>query len=81
MILQLDVETHGTLDDVHSFLVVNPKGTALVPQRKQAYAPLERVLRRSAYWRLNRPDKGLLRRYLERTSGLSPAQLAGAYPG
>ena len=73
--MQLDLETHTSLDDVRRFLAGNPEGTALVPQRKQAYAHLERVLRRFAYWRLNKPDKGLLRRYLERTTGLSPAQL------
>jgi len=75
MILQLDLETHKTLDDVRRFLAGNPAGTALVPQRQQAYTHLERVLRRFSYWRLNKPDKGLLRRYLERTTGLSPAQL------
>ena len=75
MILQLDLETHKTLDDVRAFLEGNPEGSTLAPSQEQAYSHLERVLRRFAYWRLGKPAKGLLRRYLERTTGLSPAQL------
>lgn len=74
MILQLDLETHKTLDDMRAFLAGTPKGATLAPSQEQAYAHLERVLRRFAYWRLSKPDKGSLRRYLERTTGLSSAQ-------
>ena len=75
MILQLDLETHKTLGDVRAFLEGNPEGSTLAPSQEQAYSHLERVLRRFAYWRLGKPAKGLLRRDLERTTGLSPAQL------
>ena len=75
MILQLDLETHKTLDDVRAFLAGTPKAATLAPSQEQAYGHLEAVLRRFAYWRLGKPDKGLLRRYLERTTGLSSAQL------
>ena len=74
--MHLDLETHSTLDDVRGFLAGNPEGTALVPERKQAYAQIGRVLRRFSYWRLGKADKGLLRCYLARTTGLSRAQLA-----
>ena len=75
MILQLDLETHKTLDDARGFLAGNAEGTALVPDCQRAYAHLERVLRRFGYWYLAKPDKGLFRCYLERTTGLSRAQL------
>ncbi len=74
--MHLDLEAHSSLDDVRAFLAGNPEGTALVPERKQAYAHIGRVLRRFSYWRLGKPDKGLLRSYLARTTGLSRAQLA-----
>ena len=45
------------------------------PDRKQAYAHIGRVLRRFAYWKLVKADKGLLRGYLECTTGLSQSQL------
>ena len=38
-------------------------------------AHIGKVLRRFSYWKLGRADKGLVRRYLERTTGLSRAQL------
>lgn len=75
MILQLDLKTHKTLDDVRAFLAGTSKAATLTPSQEQAYGHLEGVLRRFAYWRLGKPDKGLLRRYLERTTGLSSAQL------
>ena len=75
MIVQLDLETHKTLDDVREFLAGTAQAATLAPSQKQAYAHLERVLRRFGYWRLGKPDKGLLRRYLDRSTGLSPAQL------
>jgi hypothetical protein len=46
-----------------------------VPYRKQAYEHIERVLRQYSYRRLGKSDKGLVKRYLERTTGLSRAQL------
>ena len=76
MILQLDLETHSTLDDLRAFLAGNPAGAALVPERKQAYAQIGRVMRRFSYWQLGKADKGLVRCYLGRTTGLSRAQLA-----
>ena len=76
MILHLDLETHRTLDDVRRFLEADPAESALLPGRSEAYEHLARVMRRFSYWRLGKPDKGLLRRYLQVTTGLSRAQLA-----
>ena len=73
--MQLDLETHKSLDDVRQFLASTPPGAALALERKQAYEHLSRVLRRFAYWQLGKADKGLLRGYLERTTGLSQSQL------
>ena len=74
--MHLDLETHSSLDALRGFLAGNAEETVQVPERKQAYAHLGRVLRRFSYWRLKRADKGLVRRYLARTTGLSRAQLA-----
>ena len=47
----------------------------VISERNQVYAHIGRVLRRFSIWRLGKPDKGLLRHDLERTTGLSRAQL------
>ena len=44
--MQLDLDTHLSLDAVRQFLDSTPLGAALVPDRKQAYAHIGRVLRR-----------------------------------
>ena len=75
MVLHLDLETHKTREDLLGFLEGNAEGTVLVPDRKEAYEHIARVLRRFSYWRLGKPDKGLLLRYLRRRTGLSRAQL------
>ena len=54
-------ETHKTVDDVRAFPAGTPKAATLAPSQEQAYAHLEQVLRRFAYWRLGKPDTGLLR--------------------
>ncbi len=62
--MQLDLETHKSLDDVRQFLASTPPGATLALERKQAYEHLSRVLRRFAYWKLGKADRGLLRSYL-----------------
>ena len=74
--MHLDLETHSSLDDLRGFVAGNADETVLVPERKRAYAQIGRVLRRFSYGRLERADKGLVRSYLVRTTGLSRAQLA-----
>ena len=74
--MHIELETHTRLEDLRSFLAGNAEGAVLVPDRKQAYEHIARVLRRFSYWKLGKADKGLLRRYLAHTTGLSRAQLA-----
>ena len=44
-----------TQDDILGFLKGNAEGTVLVPDRKEAYEHVARVLRRFSYWRLGKP--------------------------
>ena len=73
--MQLDLESHKSLEDLRGFLAGSRDESVLVPGRKAAYAQIGKVLRRFSYWKLGRADKGLVRRYLQRTTGLSRAQL------
>lgn len=73
--MQLDLESHKGLEDLRGFLAGSRDESVLVPGRKAAYAHIGKVLRRFSYWKLGRADKGLVRRYLQRTTGLSRAQL------
>ncbi len=75
MILHLDLEAHASLADVRGFVAGNHDGSVQMPERKQAYAHIGQIPRRFSYWRLGRPDKGLLQRYPARTTGFSRAQL------
>jgi len=75
MVLHLDLETHTSLKQIRGFLTGNSEGAALVPERKQSYAHIGRVLQWFSCSRLGKPDQGLLRRYLVRTTGLLRAQL------
>ena len=75
MVLHLDLDTHRTREDILGFLEGTAEGSVLIPDREEAYEHIGRVLRRFSYWRLGKPDKGLVKRYLERTTGLSRAQL------
>ncbi len=76
MILHIELESHTNLERVREFLTGKATGIVLIPDRKEAYEHIKRVLRRFSYWRLGKADKGLLRCYLLRTTGLSRAQLA-----
>ena len=73
--MHLDLETHTSLADLRGFLAGNPDDSVQLAEREQAYAHIGKVLRRFSYWRLGRADKGLLQRYLGRTTSLSRAQL------
>ena len=76
MILHIELESHTNLEHVREFLTGKATGMVLIPDRKEAYEHIKRVLRRFSYWRLGKADKGLLRCYLLRTTGLSRTQLA-----
>ena len=74
--MRLDLATHKTLAEVRQFLEATPPEAALAPPRAEAYAHVERTLRRFSYWTAHKPERGLLRAYLQRTTGLSRAQVA-----
>lgn len=64
-----------TLEEIRAFL----EGTAPldfeVPSRDEAYQWIEQSLRQLGYKRLGKVDKGLVRNYLIKVSGLSRAQI------
>ena len=66
--MQLDLATHRTLAEVRQFLEATPPEAAL--SRAEAYAHVERTIRRFSYWKLHkRAERGLQRTYLQRTTG------------
>ena len=82
MILSLDVERLSTLEQVRAFLDGNGPVDFNPRSRKEAYAFVQRTLARFGYARLCKADKGALKRFLGKTTGLSRAQLtrlAGQY--
>jgi transposase InsO family protein len=64
------------LEGIRAF-VASSGGVAFAGQKRaEVYGWVERTLVRLAYAELSRPDKGLVRRYVERMTGLSRAQTA-----
>jgi len=75
MILSLDTERLRTLDEVRAFLDGNGPVDFRHRDRGGTYEFVRRTLRRFGYARLGRADKGLLRHYLQKVTGLSRAQV------
>lgn len=75
MIVKLHTQRLQTLDDVRAFLSGTLPLEFHVPSREDAYQWIEASLRQFHYRRLGRADKGLMRLYLLKVSGLSRAQL------
>ena len=75
MILSLDVERLRTLEQVRAFLDGNGPVDFNPRSRKEAYAFVQRTMARFGYARLGKADKGTLKRFLGKTTGLSRAQL------
>jgi len=76
MVIDMNEGKLVTLDQLRQFLA----GTTQVEfqawgQDEARYRHIEEVLRRFRYGRLKKPDKGLVLRYLERTTGYSRQQL------
>ena len=66
-----------TLDEVRAFLEGNEATDITLHDRRQAYAFIERTLVRFRYhFGLSRAGKGLVRRFLAKVTGYSPAQLS-----
>jgi hypothetical protein len=75
MIVMLKTQGLQTLEQVRAFLEgAQPLGFD-APTRDVAYDWITDELRRFRYARLGKCDKGLLRRYLEKVTGLSRAQI------
>jgi DNA-binding MarR family transcriptional regulator len=75
MIVTLKTQGLQNLEQVRAFLDGSqPLGFA-APDRKAAYGFIEEQLRRFAYLRQGRAERGLLQRYLQKVTGLSRAQM------
>ena len=75
MIVKLDTQRLQTLDQVREFLA-GSRPLDLQPQtRAEAYAFVAETLQRFDYSRQGKADKGLIRRFLNKVTGLSRAQV------
>ena len=63
------------LGEIRAFLAGSVPVDFEVPSRKEAYGWIEASLRQLGYLRLGKADKGLVKQYLGKLSGLSCAQL------
>ena len=78
MIVTLCTERIRTLDDIRAFLDGNVAADITPPDRKAAYAFVERTLVRFRYhFGLSRSGKGLVRKYLAKVTGYSGSQRPG----
>ncbi len=73
--MTLRTERIRTLDHVRAFLEGNEPADFGLADRTSAYAFCRRTLVRFEYHGLGKPDKGLVKRYLEKVTGLSRAQV------
>lgn len=75
MIVTLQIERVRTLEDVRGFLAGGEPLDFHCGDRASAYDAVRRVLVRLDYDRLGRRDKGSVKRFLEKITGLSRAQM------
>ncbi len=73
----MTIKTQGlqTMEQIRAFLEGTHPLDFDVPAREALYEWIAGELRRLGYLRLGKTDKGLVRRYLEKVSGLSRAQM------
>src|SRR5712692_4354937 len=64
-----------TLDQIREFVEGSRTIGFAAPKREAIYEFIERVLRSQQYRRISRGQKGIVRRFLAKMSGLSRAQL------
>ena len=74
--MQLHIERLRSLDEVRDFMAGSAPVDFMLVDRADAYGFARRVLVRSRYVRLSRPDKGLIRRFLIKVTGFSRAQVS-----
>jgi hypothetical protein len=75
MIVMLKTQGLQNLDAVRAFLAGTQTLGFEAPGREATYEWIAGELRRFGYLRLSKPDKGLVRRYLEKVTGRSRAQV------
>ena len=75
MIVTLKTQRVRTLDQVRAFLDGSESVEFADADREGVYALVRATLVRLNYHRLSKPDKGLVKRYLGKVTGLSRAQL------
>jgi len=76
MIVTLHTQGLQTLAQVRAFVSGNEPVSFTLEDRACAYDWMACTLRQFDYLRCKRPDKGILRRYLRKVTGLSRAQVA-----
>ena len=82
MILKLDIERVRTIDEVRDFMTGSEPVDFHLTDRRGAYDFVTRTLRRLNYAGLSKADKGVVRRFVAKVTGLSRAQstrLIGQY--
>ena len=75
MILSLHVERLRTPEQIRAFLNGSEPVDFNPVSRDEAYAFVSRTLSRFGYARLGKPDRGLVKGFLAKATGLSRAQL------
>ena len=75
MIVNLTTQGLQTLDQIRDFIDHSAPLGFEPPDRSAVYEWIAQELRRFGYARLGKADKGLLKRYLARVTGLSRAQI------
>jgi hypothetical protein len=75
MIVKPHSQRLQSLDEIRALLEVSIALGFEVPARDEAYGWIETSLRQLDYLRLGKADRGLVKAYLEETSGFSPAQM------
>jgi transposase InsO family protein len=75
MVIDMNETKLTTLEHLQQFLAGTTDVAFTPAQDDERYAHIAEVLRRFQYARLRRPDKGVVLRYLERTTGYSRQQL------
>ena len=73
--MKLHSQRHQTLQEIRDFLAGSGPLDFSIPDRKEAYDWIESALRQLRYLRLGKADKGMVRDYLIKVSGLSRAQV------
>jgi len=76
MIVTLHTQGLQTLAQVRAFVSGSEPISFTLEDRNKAYDWMAGTLRQFGYARCKRPDKGVLRRYLRKVTGLSRAQVA-----